>query len=240
MSQFVRQVPDGDNRERLARQECGHIDYENPKIVVGTVVVEFGRVLLCRRAIEPRRGFWTLPAGFLEMGETIEEGARREALEEAQARIALDGVLAIYSISRIGQVQVVFRGRFDGPPVFAAGPESADVDLFAWDHISWHDIAFPSVRWSLHAWRAVGSGRAGAPLPTRPRMCAAPPACPRMRSGWGRAVSPRRTVGMLLLAVGVAGGASLRVTLAASAGTTISAPLPANALPVPAPKSVQG
>ncbi len=179
MSQFVRQVPDGDNRERLVCQSCGHIDYENPKIVVGSVVVESGRVLLCRRAIEPRRGYWTLPAGYLEMGETVEEGARREALEEAQARIALDGVLAIYSISRIGQVQVIFRGRFDGPPVFAAGPESEDVGLFAWDDIPWNDIAFPSVRWALHTWRAVGAGRLGAPAinpPEDPRGTAGLPA----------------------------------------------------------------
>ena len=168
MSQFVRQVPDGDNRERLVCPTCSYIAYENPKLVAGSVVVESGRVLLCRRAIEPRRGYWTLPAGYLEMGETIEEGARREALEEALARIVLDGVLAIYSISRIGQVQVIFRARFDGPPSFAAGPESEAVGLFAWDEIPWDAIAFPSVHWSLHAWRAVGAGRLGAPAGTPP------------------------------------------------------------------------
>ena len=95
---------------------CGYIAYSNPKVVVGSVVVDAGRVLLCRRAIEPRRGFWTLPAGFLEHGETLEEGAAREAAEEAGARLRFDGVLALYSISRIGQVQVIFRARFDGPP----------------------------------------------------------------------------------------------------------------------------
>lgn len=168
MSQFVRQVPAGDNRERLVCPDCGHIDYENPKVVVGSVVVESGCVLLCRRAIPPRRGFWTLPAGFLELGETIDEGARREALEEAEARIILDGVLAIYSISRIGQVQVIFRGRFDGPPGFAAGPESEAVGLFAWNDIPWDEIAFPSVRWALEAWRAVGSGQLGAPATNPP------------------------------------------------------------------------
>jgi ADP-ribose pyrophosphatase YjhB (NUDIX family) len=168
MSQFVRQVPDGDNRERLVCQTCGHIDYENPKIVVGSVVVEQDQVLLCRRAIEPRRGYWTLPAGYLELGETVEDGARREALEEAEARIALDGVLAIYSISRIGQVQVIFRGRFDGPPAFAAGPESTAVGLFGWDDIPWDAIAFPSVRWSLQAWRETGMGGLGAPAGNPP------------------------------------------------------------------------
>ncbi|GAN76018.1 hydrolase [Acidisphaera rubrifaciens HS-AP3] len=132
-------------------------------MVVGTVVVDDGCVLLCRREIEPRRGYWTLPAGFLELGETIEDGARREAWEEARARISLDGVLALYSISRIGQVQVMFRGRFDGPAAFAAGPESQDVALYRWDDIPWDSLAFPSVRWALHAWRAVGDGPLGAP-----------------------------------------------------------------------------
>ncbi|HEY0420169.1 MAG TPA: NUDIX hydrolase, partial [Acetobacteraceae bacterium] len=99
MPDFVRQVPEGDNRERLICPDCGHIAYENPKIVVGSVVAHGGSVLLCRRAIEPRRGYWTLPAGYMELGETVHEGARREAREEAEAEIALDGILAVYSIS---------------------------------------------------------------------------------------------------------------------------------------------
>jgi len=162
---FARQVPDGDNRERLVCRDCGHIAYENPKIVVGSVVAHDHRVLLCRRAIEPRRGFWTLPAGYLEMGESLAEGALREAFEEAEARIALDGILAVYSISRIGQVQVIFRARFADTafPTFAAGPESAEVALFAWHDIPWDSIAFPSVRWSLDAWRANAHGVLGAP-----------------------------------------------------------------------------
>src|SRR5690606_24637393 len=90
MPAFIRAIPDGDDRERLTCPDCGFIAYENPKIVVGSVVSAEGRILLCRRAIEPRRGFWTLPAGFMEMGETVEEGARREAWEEAQVRIALE------------------------------------------------------------------------------------------------------------------------------------------------------
>ncbi len=179
MSQFVRQIPDGDTFERLVCPTCGYVDYENPKVVVGSVVVDAGRVLLCRRAIQPRRGFWTLPAGYLEMGETIEDGARREALEEARAHIVLDGVLGIYSISRIGQVQVIFRGRFDGPANFATGPESQDVGLFGWDDIPWEAIAFPTVRWSLQAWHAIGAGPLGAPAgnpPEDPRGTAGLPA----------------------------------------------------------------
>src|SRR4051812_48261766 len=111
MPSFTQLVPEGDNRLREVCDSCGFIAYSNPKVVVGSVLVEDGRVLLCRRAIEPRRGFWTLPAGFLEHGETLDEGAAREAAEEAGARIEIDGILAVYSISRIGQVQVIFRAR---------------------------------------------------------------------------------------------------------------------------------
>jgi ADP-ribose pyrophosphatase YjhB (NUDIX family) len=160
MPSFVRSVPDGDTLERAVCTSCGFVDYQNPKVVAGAVVEHGGQVLLCRRAIEPRRGFWTLPAGYLELGETVEEGARREAWEEAEARIVLDGVLALYSISRIGQVQVLFRAGFDGPARFAPGAESLDVRLFAWDDIPWDEIAFPSVHWALEAWR----GGAGRPL----------------------------------------------------------------------------
>ncbi|CAH2600225.1 NUDIX hydrolase [Rhodovastum atsumiense] len=168
MPEFVRQIPAGDTHERLVCSTCGFVDYENPKIVVGAVVAERGRVLLCRRAIEPRRGFWTLPAGFMEMGETPEEGARREAWEEAQVRLVLEGLLAVYSISRIGQVQLIYRSRFDGPPSFAAGPETEEVRLFEWEDIPWDSIAFPSVRWALDAWRAVGTGPLGAPAGNPP------------------------------------------------------------------------
>jgi ADP-ribose pyrophosphatase YjhB (NUDIX family) len=164
MPSFERRAVPGDTLERDVCTRCGYVAYENPKIVVGSVVVHAGEVLLCRRAIEPRRGFWTLPAGYLELGETTAEGAAREAAEEAGARIALDGVLALFSISRIGQVQVIYRARFaDGLPRFEAGIESLDVRLFAWDAIPWDDLAFPSVRWSLNAWRASGDGPLGAP-----------------------------------------------------------------------------
>jgi ADP-ribose pyrophosphatase YjhB (NUDIX family) len=163
MSGFIRRIPGGDNRERDVCADCGHIAYENPKVVVGTVVVSGGSVLLCRRAIEPRRGFWTLPAGYMELGETLEEGAAQEAREEAEADIAIEGILGVFSIARIGQVQVIFRGRFAGAPQFAAGPESLDVRLFAWDEIPWEEIAFPSVRWALNAWHGNGGGPLGAP-----------------------------------------------------------------------------
>lgn len=166
MPEFVQSVPEGDTRERLVCTTCGHVDYQNPKVVVGSVVAHDDRVLLCRRAIEPRRGHWTLPAGFLELGETLQEGAAREAEEEANARIVPEGVLGLFSISRIGQVQVIFRARFADPgavPLFSAGPESLEVGLFEWGDIPWNDIAFPSVRWALQAWRRVGHGPLDAP-----------------------------------------------------------------------------
>jgi ADP-ribose pyrophosphatase YjhB (NUDIX family) len=161
-ARFQRRTPDGEDRERLVCGDCGYIAYENPKIVVGSVVTEGARVLLCRRAIEPRRGFWTLPAGYMELGETVEEGALREAREEARAKLALEGILAVYSIARIGQVQVIFRARL-AEPGFSPGPESLDVRFFDWEEIPWDEIAFPSVRWALRAWREGAPGIAGNP-----------------------------------------------------------------------------
>ena len=130
--------------ERYVCGDCGHIYYCNPKIVVGSVAVHDGRVLLCRRAIEPRRGFWTLPAGYLEEHETPEQGARREAKEEAECDIVLDALLAVYAIPRISQVQLMYRARLEAP-VFSPGAESLEVKLFAWEDIPWTDLAFPSV-----------------------------------------------------------------------------------------------
>ena len=174
MADFVRLIPEGDTRERLVCTTCGHVDYQNPRVVVGSVVAHDGAVLLCRRAITPRPGYWTLPAGFLELGETAEEGAAREAWEEARARIAFDGLLALFAISRIGQIQMIFRARFADPASasFAAGPESAEVRLFAWDDIPWDELAFPSVHWSLDAWRAGKAAPLGQPVGN-------PPADPR-------------------------------------------------------------
>jgi ADP-ribose pyrophosphatase YjhB (NUDIX family) len=146
---WVRTVPQGDNRPRLVCADCGFIAYENPKIVVGSVARWGDRILLCRRAIEPRRGFWTLPAGYLELHEDTGAGAQREAWEEARARIEIEGLLAVYTIPRLSQVQLIYRARLLHEDV-AAGPESLEVGLFAWDGIPWDEIAFPSVRWALH------------------------------------------------------------------------------------------
>jgi ADP-ribose pyrophosphatase YjhB (NUDIX family) len=153
-SAFVRKVPDGDTRPRLVCGTCGFIRYENPKIVVGSVVAYEDRILLCRRAIDPRTGFWTLPAGYLELNETTVEGAMREAFEEAQARIEIDRLLAVYSIPRISQVQLVYRARLLDPQI-APGVESIEVGLFRWDEIPWGEIAFPSARWALNHFHEV-------------------------------------------------------------------------------------
>ncbi|MBX9751268.1 MAG: NUDIX hydrolase [Roseococcus sp.] len=166
MANFVRRIPEGppgvEDRERLVCGDCGYVAYENPKIVVGSVVAEAGRILLCRRAIDPRRGYWTLPAGYMELGETTEEGAKREAWEEARARLELDGILAIYSIARIGQVQIIYKAHLAEPGI-APGPESLEVRFFTWEDIPWDDIAFPSVHWALAAWKAGAPGVAGNP-----------------------------------------------------------------------------
>jgi ADP-ribose pyrophosphatase YjhB (NUDIX family) len=145
---FGMRVPAGDNRPRLVCDDCGFVQYVNPKVVVGAVCTWENRILLCRRAIEPRRGHWTLPAGFLEEKESVEDGVRREAWEEARAELDLDGLLGLYSVPRISQVQIFFRARLRSPEV-APGEESLEVRLFAWEEIPWDDLAFPSVHWAL-------------------------------------------------------------------------------------------
>src|SRR3954466_801753 len=145
---FKRVVPEGDNFERLVCVDCGFINYENPKIVVGSVVHDGGKILLCRRAIDPRKGFWTLPAGFMEQHETTMAGAMREAWEEAMAKIEIDALLAVYSIPRLSQVQLIYRAHLAVPGV-APGPESEEVGFFAFEDLPWRDLAFPSVHWAL-------------------------------------------------------------------------------------------
>lgn len=158
---FRLETPDGDDRERRVCARCEFVDYVNPRIVVGSVVTwpepgappeAMPRILMCRRAIEPRHGFWTLPAGYLESGETVQAGAMREAREEACAEIVIDALLAVYDVAAISQVQLMFRARLDRPE-FAAGPESLEVALFGWDQIPWPELAFPSVGWALGHWR---------------------------------------------------------------------------------------
>lgn len=142
-------VPPGDDRERLVCNDCGFVHYDNPKIVVGSVALWEDKVLLCRRAIEPRVGYWTLPGGFMELHETTAEGAAREAWEEARANIEIVDLFAIYNIPRISQVQLFYRARLRGPDI-EPGPESQEVLLCTWDDIPWDELAFPSSRWALN------------------------------------------------------------------------------------------
>lgn len=141
-------IPDGDNLPRHVCNDCGAIHYQNPKIVTGCVVEAQGKILLCRRAIQPRQGLWTVPAGFLENGETLEQGAIRETLEEARAKVELTGLYAVYNIPRINQVYVMFRGRLLDSQ-FGAGPESLEVEFFDEHEIPWDTLAFKVVHQTL-------------------------------------------------------------------------------------------
>lgn len=142
-------VPAGDNRPRHCCPSCGAIHYENPKMVLGTVPVwEDGRVLLCRRAIEPRYGYWTLPAGFMENGETTGEGATRETMEEAGARIELQPLFSMLDVPHVQQVHLFYRARLLDLD-FAPGPESLEVRLFEEHEVPWQDLAFRTVAQTL-------------------------------------------------------------------------------------------
>ncbi len=141
-------VPEGDTHARAVCPACGHIQYQNPKVVVGSVPVWEDRILLCRRAIEPRHGKWTLPAGFMEQQETAPEGAAREALEEANARVAIEQLYTLFSVPHISQVYLIFRARLLDLD-FSPGIESLEVKLVEERDIPWDELAFASVRRTL-------------------------------------------------------------------------------------------
>ena len=146
-------IPPGDNLPRAVCTVCGHVHYENPRIVVGCVPEWQGCILLCRRAIEPRRGYWTAPAGFLEIGESLQNAAARESMEEAQARVEIGSLLTITNVLHAAQVHVMFRARmFDGN--FGAGAESLEVGLYREEQIPWDLIAFPSIGFALRCYLA--------------------------------------------------------------------------------------
>ncbi|MDP3872831.1 MAG: NUDIX hydrolase [Methyloversatilis sp.] len=147
-SKVEQRVPVGDNRLRHVCPACGTIHYQNPRMVVGTLPVWEGQVLLCRRAIEPRLGYWTLPAGFLENGESAADGALRETLEEACARVALIAPYTMVSVPQIDQMHILFRAELIDTD-FAPGSESLDVRLFDEADIPWDELAFRSVSLTL-------------------------------------------------------------------------------------------
>jgi ADP-ribose pyrophosphatase YjhB (NUDIX family) len=145
--QVSRQVPDGDTHERWVCSACGMIHYQNPLVVVGCVPERDGRILLCKRAIEPRYGYWTVPAGFMELGESTAQGAARETLEEACAEVEIGHMFAAVDVIDAGQVHLFYTAKLIGD--FAAGTESLDVRLFSENEIPWDDIAFHSGRYAL-------------------------------------------------------------------------------------------
>jgi ADP-ribose pyrophosphatase YjhB (NUDIX family) len=141
-------IPDGDHLERSVCTACGTIHYENPKLVAGCVPEHEGRILLCRRAIEPRRGYWTIPAGFMENEETLQQAAARECWEEALARVEIGSLCAIAHVLHAHQVHVMFRARLEEPS-YGIGVESLEVMLCTEAQIPWPEIAFPSVTFAL-------------------------------------------------------------------------------------------
>lgn len=141
-------VPAGDDRDRFVCPQCDTIHYQNPRLVVGSLPVSGDRILLCRRAIDPRRNFWTLPAGFMENGETTLQGALRETWEEACARLSGETLYRVFDLPHINQVYMFYRGELvEG--AYGPGAESLEVELFREEDIPWQDIAFPVVMETL-------------------------------------------------------------------------------------------
>jgi ADP-ribose pyrophosphatase YjhB (NUDIX family) len=148
-SAVVLRIPQGEDRTRYVCDSCGTIHYQNPKLVVGCVPeLPDGRLLICKRAIEPRVGYWTIPAGFMENGETLQQAAARESLEEACAEVEIGSLLTVVHVTPAQQVHVFFRARLLSEQV-AAGPESLDVRIIRPDEIPWEQIAFPSTEFTL-------------------------------------------------------------------------------------------
>ena len=168
-------IPQGDDRERFVCDGCQTVHYQNPKIVAGCIPEWQGHILLCRRAIEPRYGLWTLPAGFMENGETTEQAALRETWEEARARVEITALYALFSIPHISQVYMLFRGSIiDGG--YTPGPESLECRLFTEPEIPWERLAFQVMKETLQRYYIDRNNGNGFPLhrgeilkrPTRP------------------------------------------------------------------------
>lgn len=151
-------VPKGDNLPRYVCDHCDTVHYHNPRIVAGALATSGDHILLCRRAIEPRHGYWTLPAGFMENGETIEEAAARETAEEACAKVNFEGLYTIVNVPNIGQVHMMYRGQLIDDS-HEPGPESLETELVHVDEIPWDELAFPSVRFTLE--RFIEDRRSG-------------------------------------------------------------------------------
>ncbi len=143
------ETPQGDNRQRSVCQQCGTIHYVNPRIIAGCLPIFENKILLCKRAIEPRKGYWTLPGGFMEQGESLEEGAVRETLEEAGIEICAGQMLTSISVPQISQVHIFFLSQMENALHAQSTSESLEVKLFDMDDIPWQEIAFPTVKKTL-------------------------------------------------------------------------------------------
>ena len=143
------QIPENDNRQRFVCQQCGEIHYQNPKIVVGTIPMWEDQIILCRRAIEPRQGMWTLPAGFLELNETSAQGAYRETLEEAGTDVEIGSLFSIVNIAHIGQIHWFYLANMPSASFSPVTSESLEVRLFRESEIPWNELAFLTVKLTL-------------------------------------------------------------------------------------------
>jgi ADP-ribose pyrophosphatase YjhB (NUDIX family) len=146
-------IPEGDHLPRFVCTSCNMVHYKNPLLVLGCVPEWQKKILLCRRAIEPRRGFWTVPAGFMENGETMQQAAARECYEEALATVEVGTLLAVVNVTRANQVHVMFRARLLEPK-FAPGPESLEVALYDETDVPWSELAFASGEFALRQYFA--------------------------------------------------------------------------------------
>lgn len=174
-------IPPGDHLPRHVCSACGTIHYRNPRVIVGCVPEWEGRILMCRRNIEPRLGLWTFPAGFLELGETTAEGAARETREESQAEVEIGSLLCVIDVPYVSQIYVTHRGRMKSPH-HGPTPESSETVLLREDEIPWDDIAFPTIWHSLKFYfedrargiEAIHSLELKARSPRRPEVTTGP------------------------------------------------------------------
>ena len=154
----ISMIPEGDHLHRFVCTSCGSIFYHNPKVIAGCIVSYNDQILLCKRAIEPRHGLWTIPAGFLENNETSAEGAKRETFEESLAITEDLELFCVYNIPHISQIYMIYRSHMHKPE-FAPTPESSEVTLFSEQEVPWEDLAFPVVTAALRHYfkqRSVG------------------------------------------------------------------------------------
>ena len=170
-SKLTIKIPADDSRERHVCEACGSVHYQNPRNVVGSIPVYEKQVLLCRRAIEPRHGYWTLPAGFMELGESTSHGAARETLEEAGAQVEMGPLYSLLNVPHAEQVHLLYLAKMNSPQ-FCAGEESLEVALFHEHEIPWTELAFPTVKQTLEwffADRAAGLLETGKEFQVRSR-----------------------------------------------------------------------